>query len=223
MALATIASTAPVIIQILNANRVAYSASVGTGANQLGAYKFDQEITDALLRADGHIITEGYFKSKESLRKRFFQVSVNLATGDQLPEFDGFIGKAQYSLDQLVWRTSVEVPRDDILGATQVGGYVGTANIFNGQHFIDEEQGVVYHASPYFRIEYPFYTRTAALQCLQNHEPAIIAWALVFLYKDRSNTNFPHYSELAQFLLQSIRAGRMKMSSYMPGAIEGGA
>lgn len=222
MVLSLLATVKPPLIQILNANRASYSTSVGTGANRMGAYPFDQELVDALLRADGHIITEGYFHSKMSLRKRFLTQSANIANGGQLPEFHGLIGKAEYSTDGAAWKPSVEAARDDVIGAAGQGTYVG-ANSFVGNHFIDIQEGVAYHASPFFRIEYPSYTRTTVMQCLESHDAAIIAWALTFLYKERSNAAFEHYKGLADFLLERVIAGSLKMNSYMPKAMLGGS
>lgn len=221
MVLALLANILPPLVQILNANRAAYSSSVGTGANRMGAYPFDQEIVDAVLRADGHVVTEGYFHSKMSLRKRFLVASANIANAGQLPEFQGLIGKAEYSIDGVVWKASVQASRDDVAGAAAQGSYVGVTS-FAGHHFIDEGEGIAYHTSPFFRIEHPSYTRTTVLQASQSHDAAIIAWALTFLYKERSNAAFEHYKGLADFLLERVIAGSMKMNSYMPKAMPGG-
>lgn len=224
MALATLANLKPPLIQILNANRGSYSSSVGTGADRMGAYPFDQEVVDALLRADGHVITEGYFLSKMALRDRFFVPSSNLANGDQLPEFQGLIGKCEYSLDGVTWSPSVESQsKDDVVGARASGAaYVG-ANAFAGQHFIDDADGCVYHSSPFFRIEYPAYTRTTVLQANQGHDGAILAFAVAFLYKERSNAAFEYYKSLADDLLARIVNGAMKLPAAIVKPMSGGA
>jgi hypothetical protein len=223
MDLATLANLKPPLIQILNANRGAYSANVGTGANRNGAYPFDDEITEALLRADGHIITEGYFKSRNaSLREVFLTASGNLATGAKLPAFVGLLGKVEYSLDNITFKPSQQVDsKADIIGAYEAGSYVA-ATAFAGIHHIPADEAVVYHASPYLRVNYPVYERTAELQAFNAHDAAILAWAIAFLYKDRSQAGFDHYVKLADFLLSRIIDGSMQMSSYMPQAMSGG-
>ena len=125
MALAVLANTQTTINQLLNRNRLAYSASGGTGANAIGAFKFDAEITDALIRADALVVTECYFQSANlSLRKRFLTASSNLANGAQLPEFQGLIGKAEYSVDGTTWQASEEqLSKSDIDGAVSRGEY----------------------------------------------------------------------------------------------------
>lgn len=219
MALALLATALPRLQQLLNRNRLAYATTGATAGNAQGAFKFDQEVVDATLAADGHIITEGYFYSKLALRKRFLQQSTTLANGAQLPEFAGIVGKAEWSTDGVTYKPSVEGQKDDVIKAQQHGpGYVG-ATAFYGQHYFDDEAGVIYHTSPFFRFEYPFYTRTSVLQCLEQHEPAIIAWAIAFLYKDNSNAAFEYYSKLADFLLQRIVTGSMRMQAYMPGPL----
>lgn len=215
MAVATLAKVLPPVIQLLNANRAAYSSSVGTGANALGAFPFDAEISEAALRADGHVIVEGYFKSLQSFRARFLSASINIANGGRLPEFPGLMGKAEYSLDNVTFKPSREAEKDDILGAAESGSYVG-ANSFAGLHYIDKEAGVVYHTSPYFRIEHPIYVRTTVLQANEYHEPAIICWTLAFLAKDRSNAAFDYYSTLGAALIEQIRGGEVDLEPIRP-------
>jgi hypothetical protein len=219
MALALLASILPRIQQLLNRNRLAYATTGATGGNAQGAFRFDQEVVDATIHADGHVITEGYFQSKYALRKRFLVSSASLAHGAQLPEFAGIVGKAEWSTDAVTWQPSVEAGKDDIIEAVRSGAsYVG-AGSFAGQHYFDDEAGVILHSSPFFRFEYPSYTKTAALQCLEQHEPAIIAWTLAFLYKDNSNAPFDYYAKLGEQLLERVRAGSMRMQTYMPGPL----
>lgn len=223
MALALIANVKNAVIQLLNANRGAYASTVGTGNNALGAFPFDLEIHDAIIRADGHVITEGYFKSRLPLRKRFFVASANLVHGERLPEFQGLIGKVEYSLDGVTWLPSVEGEKDDIVGAANVGAaYIGNANAFAGVHFIDDAEGVIYHSSPFCRLEYPSYTRTALLQVNEGHEQAVTATAMSFLAKDRSNAAFDYYEKMSDKLMAMILAGQTKLDPAIVKPMAGG-
>lgn len=220
MALATLAKVLPTLLQLLNANRGAYASTVGTNAaTGIGAFPFDAEILDATLRADGHVITEGYFQSTQAFRTRFLAASANLANGARIPEFPGLMGKAEYSLDNITFKNSVKVGKEDVIGAAETGSYVG-ANAFAGLHYIDKVAGVVYHTSPYFRIEHPIYVRTAVLQANEYHEPAIIAFAMAFLAKERSNAAHEYYIKLGAGLLEKIIGGSINLD--MPGAMPGG-
>jgi len=216
MALALLSSVTTRLIQILNANRSSYSSSVGTGASGKGAYPFQQEVVDAAIQADGLTISEGYFQSrKAALRNRFFVDSANLADGAKLPEFDGIIGKAEWSTDGVTWKPSQEAQsKDDVVQAKQVGaGYVGTA-AFYGLHFF--EDGYIFHTSPFFRISYPAYTKTTALQANENHEPLIIAWACELLYKEAANAPFEWYQRMRIELLERVINGDMRLRAVRP-------
>lgn len=216
MALAQLSSTKPRIIQLLNANRLSYAATVGTGANAIGAFKYDQEVTDALIQADGIIITDDYFMSDQpQLRNRFLTDSPNLADGAKIPEFHGKPGRAEWSTDGITWKASqAQASKDDVVQMTQLGAYIGST-AKHGMHFISDE-GYVFHGSPYFRISYPAYTKTTALQALEAHEPAIIACALGLLYKDNSVAAHQFYWQQYMFLSERVRAGSVRMGSYMP-------
>lgn len=214
MALASLTRVKSRVIQILNANRAAYAATIGTGNNGIGAYKSDVEINDAVLEADALVITDGYFQGVQSLRKRFFVTSTNLLSGAQLPEFTGIIGKAEYSPNGSFWFASNEADsKTDVLGGSLGNGYVG-ANTFIGHHFFEE--GYVYHTSPFFRIEYPSYTKTTDLQSLDAHESALVAGALMLLYKESSLHSADYYGKLFFDLLEKIKAGSLRMKSFMP-------
>lgn len=219
MALALLANTKPPLIQLLNANRGAYSTSVGTtGATKIGAYPFDQEITDALLHADGLVVTEGYFQSKkEALRNRFYVDSGNIADGALIPEFDGIMGKKEWSTDSVTWKPSIEAKsKDDITGANQQGSYVGSG-AFAGMHWF--EDGFVFHTSTYFRFQKPTYTKTSVLQANEAHEPLIIAWAMELLYKAHSLAPHEYYQKMRMELLERVLAGSMRMRTLMPGPL----
>lgn len=214
MALANLARCQQYLIQLLNANRLAYATTVGAGNAGIGAYKFTAEITDALLFADGLVVTEGYFQSDMSLRSRFLVNSTSIANGSKLPEFIGVIGACEFSDDGTNWKPSQEADsKQDVIGAAQFGGYVG-ASAMRGHHFIEEL--IVYHTSPFFRISYPSYTKTTDLQALDAHEPAIIAGAAEFLYKESSLHAADYYGKLRGELLERIRSGSLRMKSMMP-------
>jgi len=205
MALALLANTSPRLIQLLNANRGSYSSSIGTGATGIGAYPFQQEIVDAQIEADGLLITQGYFQTAKSpLRNRFLTQSANLADGDKLPEFDGLIGKCEWSSNGSAWRASdLAKSKADVTEARQNGSYVGAA-AFYGLHWFDEQEGYIFHTSPFFRLFYPSYTKTAVLQANENHVPAIIAGALMLLYKDSSNAMHEFYTNLWEAMLARV-------------------
>lgn len=224
MSLALIANVKNAVVQLLNANRGAYTSTVGTtAATGIGAFPFDQEVTDAIIRADGHVITEGYFNSRSVLRKRFFVASANLVNGERIPEFQGLIGKVEYSQDGVTWYLSREAEKDDVIGAVSSGAaYIGNPAAFSGQHFIDDAEGVIYHSSPYCRLEYPLYTRTSVLQANEGHEQAIIATAMKFLAKERSNAAFEYYSAMSDELLARIVAGQTKIVPTFVKAMPGG-
>lgn len=220
MALALLASVLPRLQQLLNRNRLAYTTTGAQGGNAQGAFRFDQEIVDAAINADGHIITEAYFHAPTSLRKRFFVQSANLAHGEQLPEFKGLRGKAEWSTDGVTWSQSQDtMTADDVLDAVRSGSYV-SATAFRGRHFFDESSAVILHTSPFFRFEYPAYTKTTVLQCLEQHESAIIARAISLLYKDSSNVAFEWYSKIADAYEDRIISGHMRLA--MPGALPKG-
>lgn len=213
MALANLARCQQYLIQLLNANRLAYASTVGVGNAGIGAYKYTAEITDALLMADGLVVTEGYFQSEQSLRNRFLVNSTNIPNGSKLPEFIGVIGACEFSEDGINWNPSAEADsRQDVIGANALSGYVGAA--MRGHHFIDEL--IVYHTSPFFRVSYPSYTKTTDLQSLDAHEPAVICGAAELLYKESSLHAADYYAKLRSELLERIRAGSLRMKSMMP-------
>jgi hypothetical protein len=204
MALASLRRVKKRAIQILNANRGAYSDFVGTGANRTGAYPFDDELTDAALEADGLVITEAYFQT-DNLRSRFLETSGNLDSGANLEDFTGRIGKAQWSTNGNDWQDSeLAKTKADVTQAVKLGDYV-SATAFQGLHFFAE--GCVFHTSPYFRFQYPFYSRRTILQAWDYHEPAIIAGMLKLLYKDSSVYNAEYYSKIFDASLARIIAG----------------
>lgn len=313
LTLAVLGDCTAILNQLLNRNRLAYSATGGTGANQLKAYPFDAEITDALLRADGLVITECYFQSEMSLRNRFLVTSGTLADGDKIPEFTGLIGKCEYSNETTsathtfaasaidlastadfitvtntyvtgdktrmttsgtypntttgvisantdlyvirnsgpsislsrtpggpkivftakgtgtltltstaAWRPSKEqATKDDVTGATQYGGYVGN-NAFAGLHHISDD-GFVFHSSVSFRMQYPEYVRTGALQAIQQHEPLLINWAAELLYKDHANAAFDWYRNIRKELAAAVFQGAMhlKRPQMLPADLRG--
>ena len=202
-------------ISILGANRLAYAAVVGTGNAGIGAYKFQQELVDIMLDADSIVVTQGYFQSEQPLRNRFLTPSVNLPNGAKLPEFEGLIGKAEYSTDGINWLDSKEaLAKQDVVGARAHGsGYISAA-AFAGHHFIDGDY--VFHTSPFFRVEYPLYAKTTSLQCLVNHEPALISTALGLAYKESNLHAAEWYEKKGEYLLERIRQGSMRMKSYTP-------
>lgn len=214
--LGVLANCQAIINQLLNRNRGSYSASGGTGANAIGAFPFDTEITDALIRADGLVITEGYFESeKAALRNRFLTASSNLVDGAKMPEFGGQIGKAEWSINGTDWFPSKEQEsRDDVADANLRGSYVG-ATAFYGMHHFDGT-GYVYHSSPYFRFEYPVYVKTTVLQSLEQHEPLVINWALELLYKGNVQTAFDWYKQIRGELLERVIKGAMRLTKPQP-------
>lgn len=78
------------IIQILNANRDAFNATV----SNTGAFPFIEEITLAALEADETVATQGYFNSvNKALAADFQVVSGRLVSGDALPFHHGGISR----------------------------------------------------------------------------------------------------------------------------------
>ena len=305
MALASKDNCLKLINQLLNRNRLTYSTTGGTGANKIGAYAFDDEITDALLRADGLVITECYFQTEMPLRNRFLTASGTLADGDKIPEFTGLIGKCEYSNDdvpatqttaatnvsttgtrtrititahtfrtgqrvrmtsssslpttttgtisgidlyvivtgtntialsftpdgpmiqwltagsgtltltgQTDWKPSIEqLSKDDVTGATQFGGYIGE-NVFAGLHHFGD--GYVFHSSKSFRMYYPSYTRTTAMQILEQHESLAINWAMELLYKENAVAAFDWYRTIRQELAAAVMQGAMRLKAPQP-------
>lgn len=218
MALADLSRVKKRFIQILGANRLAYANTIGTGNAGIGSVRYDQELTDILLEADALVITEGYFQSLMSLRNRFLTVSANIANGDKLPEFVGIIGKSEYSIDGVTWYLSQDaVSKEDVINAARLGtGYTSAAD-FAGHHFFEE--GYAFHSSPYFRVEYPNYTKTTALQSLEVHEPLVISGGLMLAYKDSSIHAADYYQNLFHSLLERVKQGNLRMKSSSPNAL----
>lgn len=213
MAIADLTRVKKRVIQILGANRAAYSAGVGTGNSGIGAYRNDDEISDACFEADSMVIVQGYFASRLSLRNRFFKTSSPLAHGDPLPEFAGLIGTVEYTADGTNWRQSMAAAsKQDIIALARPGTatYVG-AGSSAGHHFI--EDGAIYHTSKQVRVKYPEYNRTtSALQSYVAHEPAIISGALMLLYKESSQHAADYYAGIFSAQIEAIRAGALQLA-----------
>lgn len=219
MALADLLRVKNRFIQILGANRLAYSNLVGTANAGISVWKYDQELTDILIDADAIVCTEGYFQSEFSLRNRFFVQSANIVNGAKLPEFVGTIGKAEYSTDGgITWQQSqLADSKEDVVSGARLGASYISANAFAGHHFF--ENGYAYHTSQSFRVEYPKYEKTTALQILDVHEPALLSTALGLAYKDSSIHAADYYNAKAEYLLDRIRQGSLQMKSYAPRAL----
>lgn len=226
MALATLANCQKIINQLLNRNRTAWATIGGTGANKIGAYPFDEEIDAALLRADGLVITEGYFRSKSAgLRQPFWTSSGNVTSGASMPFFSGLIGKAEFSVDAgVTWQPSIKQDNDeDIAGLSAYGANVRPSNsitLSSGMHRFGRD-GHVYHGSPLFRFYYPIYTRTGTLQALEQHESIIINWAIELLNKQHAEVAVDWYRGVRQELLAMLIEGDMyampQQSNYLNG------
>lgn len=220
MANAVLARCQEIINGLLDRNRTAWSTTGATGANKIAAYGFDQEIDAALLRADGLVITECYFRSKSlGLRNRFMTSSGNVTSGAPMPEFAGLIGKAEWSTDNITFKPSNKVDDDDdMFGLQDLGSYISTdPSLAYGFHRFGND-GYVYHTSPYFRFFYPFYTKTSALQSLEQHEPLIVNWAMELLYKRFSPEfqGFDWYKNVRKELADRVTNGDMFLEAAQP-------
>jgi hypothetical protein len=182
MALADFTRVKKRIIQILGANDTAYGATV---SGNMGAFPYDQEITDACLESDAMICTESYF-AHPTLGTRFHSTSGTLANGDALPEFIGRHGKVELQDSDGNWGPGAPADsKDSVVNLVRYGtGFLGGAENIEGLYFID--RGYIFHSSTGARVKYPAYTKTASLQSLDMHEQALIAGALMMLYKHGS-------------------------------------
>jgi hypothetical protein len=93
MTLALVANCLPRLIALLGANPGVWTSTV---SGEVGAFPSDGEMTDALLLADGELITRGYFNSiNNTLAQRFMVMSSPLASGDNVPSHYGNIGRVE--------------------------------------------------------------------------------------------------------------------------------
>ena len=114
MTLALLANTAPRIVAILGANPgSAFSGSVGTGSNAVGAFPSDAEILAATLEADEWVATQGYFQSiNKTLSAPFDTVSTPIRPGVAVPFHHGDISQVQVTKTVLEF-TSANVDTGD--------------------------------------------------------------------------------------------------------------
>lgn len=122
---------------------------------------------------------------------------------------------------QLVaWQLGTEAKHiDDITNANQVGTtYVG-AGSFN--FLYKESSGSMYTPATYFRLYYPSYTRTSALQSNQAEEFLVICGAVKMLTKNASPAPFIFYSqEFDRGIAQLISDGQYTaMASEQAGGV----
>lgn len=99
MALADLDIVKKRVISILNAaGPGAYSATVATGGNTVGAFPSNDEILQAILEADEMVATEGYFQSaNDSLANPFNVTTSALVTDDDVPFHHGDLSRVQLS------------------------------------------------------------------------------------------------------------------------------
>lgn len=95
MALADIEVVKKRLIALLNANQSAYVSSV---SGDVGAFPYDEEITEAVLEADNNVCVNGYFASaNDALSNRFNTTSGPLGSKDNVPFHHGALAKTEVS------------------------------------------------------------------------------------------------------------------------------
>lgn len=111
----------------------------------------------------------------------------------------------------VAWQGGVEAKHvDDVKQAIELADtYVETGAL---NYIWKMDQGVIWHASDYARVEIPSYTRTTALQANREDEPIIIAIAIKLLTKHASPAAFKDWAVIADEGLQSI----IRDGSYQP-------
>lgn len=121
MALATLANCLPRLIAALGANP---SAWVDTVSGEVGVFPSDDEMSDALLLADGELITRGYFNSiNNTLAVPFIVMSAPIVRGEDVPQHYGNLGKCEVS-EVVVFFQSFQVNTNTsaVVGVGEAGG-----------------------------------------------------------------------------------------------------
>ena len=195
MALALIANVKSRVIAILNANPGVWSSSV---SGTVGAFPSDSEIDLAALQADEWVATQCYFQSVNASLSRPFKTTTAISNGDSVPFHHGNVSQVELSPNNSTWDQGVMAQsRDDIVQAAALETYFGTGAA-DFLYYLDPTDGHFYTTSPFARITYPIYTRTAALQCDANEEALIADKAVSLLMKHASPALFAEYDQKAE-------------------------
>lgn len=148
MALADLDIVKKRVISILNAaGPGAYSATVATGGNTVGAFPSNDEILQAILEADEMVATEGYFQSaNDSLANPFNITTAPLTTDDDVPFHHGDLSRVQLCwaydtftqvilTDQIIFADPHSFQTGDIVTFTTTGT-LPTGLTVNTQYYV---------------------------------------------------------------------------------------
>lgn len=93
----------------------------------------------------------------------------------------------------IAWVSATESKNiGSMMKAITNGAYSNTSAF---DHLYCIENGVFFHPAVYGRVEFPLYTRTAALQCQESEETLIIATAIRLLTKHASPATFDTWAK----------------------------